>query len=341
MFESSLLAKRSRLRGILFSVLGYAVSLGCLIWVFTGVNWRNLGVELIHAGLGWLIIAAFWGIGAQIYHAWRWNLLLRPVSRLKLWRTARALYIGLFANEVLPLRPGELIRSYLLAAWNQMAFSVAVSSVALERLLDAFSLTVAFSMTMAFLSLPPYLITGMRLLAGFLVLASFLLLIFLWRMRGGARPPGRFTGRLRPAMEGIRRMANARTLAASVIASLVQLALFGFPFWALSRACRLNLSVWAVIAVLIIVRVATIIPNTPGNAGVLQAACVLALGLLGIDKTRATAYAALLFVVATLPILIAGAAVVAITGVKIRELLRGTAELATVDSPVASESGGC
>ncbi len=324
---------RSRWRAILLSTLGYGISLGCLVWVFTGVNWHELRLELAGAGVLWLIIGALWALAAQVWHAWRWNFLVRPVSRPRFGRTVQALFIGLFANEVLPLRPGELIRAYLLAGWSGIAFSVLVSSVALERLLDGFSLAVGFFATTSFVSLPSYLVAGVRLLAGFLLIAAVVLLVLLWKTRDGARLPRFLAGRLRHAIQGIRRMANARTLALSVAASVVQLVLHGLPYWALCQSCRLGLSVGAVLGVVIIVRTATIIPNAPGNAGLLQAACVLALGLFGIDKTRATAFAALLFLVVTLPLLIGGATVAALTGIRIRDLRRGAVALAAVDSP--------
>jgi uncharacterized membrane protein YbhN (UPF0104 family) len=334
-FETALLPQRSRWRALIVSLLVYGISLACLIWVLTGVNWHELWGEVSHADVRWMIIAGSFEVGSDIYHAWRWNLLLRPVSRLRLWRTVRALYVGLFANEVLPLRPGEVIRAYLLAGWNKIAFSVVVSSVALERVLDGFSLVVAFSVTAVFLSLPAFLITGVRLLAALLLTAAFLLLFFLWRIRGDVSLPRHWMARLRPAIEGIRQMANARTLALCATASLIQLGLQGFPYWALTKSCRLDLSVWAVIAVFIIVRAATAVPGAPGNAGLLQVACVLALGLFGIDKTRAMGFAALLFLVVTVPVLFGGAAVLAFTGVSIRELRRTTAELETADSPGA------
>jgi len=44
-----------------------------------------------------------------------------PVVRLRLWRTVQAIYIGLFANEVLPLRVGELIRCYLFGSLERPA----------------------------------------------------------------------------------------------------------------------------------------------------------------------------------------------------------------------------
>ncbi|HTV57222.1 MAG TPA: lysylphosphatidylglycerol synthase transmembrane domain-containing protein [Terriglobia bacterium] len=331
MLNNSFSRQHSKWRTLLTSLLIYIVSLGCLIWVLTGINWNELWGELSHADIRWIIMAGSFEFGNDVYHAWRWNLLLRPVSHLKLWRTVRALYVGLFTNEILPLRPGEVIRSYLLAGWNRMAFSLVISSVALERLLDGFSLVVALSFTAVFVSLPAYLVTGARLMAAFLILAACLLLFLLWRIRDRASLP-RWMHRFGAAIEGIRLMANARTLAICAIASVVQLGLQAFPYWALSKSCRLDLSVWALIAVLIVVRTATAIPSAPGNAGLLQVACVLALGLFGIDKTLATGFAALLFLVLAVPLLLGGAVVVAFTGVSIRGLRRSMVEISTTHS---------
>ncbi len=325
--------KRPKWRSALTSVLLYALSLGCLAWVFTDINWHLLGQELLRTGTSWLIAAALLEFVSDTYHAWRWNLLLRPVSRLRLWRTLRALYVGLFASEVLPLRPGELARAYLLANWNGIGFPVVVSSVALERLLDGFSLAVTFAAVALFVSLPAYLIEGVRVLAVFLAAAAFLLVLLVWRMRSGKLRLPRRLGKLRHALQGVRQMANARTLAVCAGASVVQLAAQSLPYWLLNKSCRLDLSIWAVIAVLIVVRTATIIPNAPGNAGVLQMACVLALGLFGVNKTRAALFAALLFLVITVPLIIGGAIVTAFSGVSLRQLRRTTEELAATESP--------
>jgi glycosyltransferase 2 family protein len=330
-FDTILPRLHPKWRTVLISFLVYGMSLGCLIWVLTGINWHELWQELSNADVRWMVIAVSFEVGSDIFHAWRWNLLIRPVSHLRLWRTVRALYVGLFANEILPLRPGEVIRSYLLAGWNRIRFSVVISSVALERLLDGFSLVMAFSVTTLFLSLPGYLITGTRVMVALLLAAAFVLLLLLWRLRNRASLP-RWLRRFRPAIEGTRQMANARTLALCASASLLQLGLQGFPYWALSKSCRLNLSIWALIAVFIIVRTATIIPSAPGNAGLLQVACVLALGLFGIDKTHATGFAALLFVMVTVPLLIGGGGILAFTGVSLRELRQSSAGIATMDA---------
>lgn len=331
MSEPSIVANHSKWRAILIGVLCYGVGLGCLVWVVTGVSWRELGRHLDQSDIRWMLIAGLLQITAYLFHACRWNLLLRPVSRLRFGRTAQAVYVGLFANETLPLRPGELVRAYLLARWNRLSLSVVVSSVALERLLDGFSLAAAFILITAFLSLPAYLVRGVRIMAGCLLGIALLLLLLLRRTSHGQPLPRRIPEKLRHAIEGMRQMANPRTLSLCLAASLVNLGLMALPYWALNKSYRLDLSIWAMLAVVIVVMAATTIPSAPGNAGLLQASCVLALSLFGINKTRATGFAALLFLVLTLPLLIGGAAVVGFTGVRFRDLRRGAAELESAD----------
>ncbi len=323
--------QRSRWRAIVISLLGYGIALGCLVWVVTGINWRELGRHVTDSDVRWMVVAGLLQIAAYPFHAWRWSLLLRPVARLSFWRTAQALYAGLFANETLPLRPGELVRCYLVAQWNRLAFSVVASSIVLERLLDGFSLVVAFIVVTAFLPLPHYLIKGVRAVAACLLGASLLLFLLLRRTAQGAPLPRLLPVKLRHAIEGTRQIANPRTLALCAAASLANLGLLAVPYWALNESYRLELSIWAMAAVVIVVMTATIIPSAPGNAGLLQAACILALGLFGIDKTRAAGFAALLFLVLTLPLLLCGAAVVAFTGIKFGELRRDAAELEQAD----------
>ena len=89
-------------------------------------------------------------LAVYVCHGWRWITLLGPVVRLRLWRTVQAIYIGLFANEVLPLRTGELIRCYLLAHWNSLRLSLSFASAAVERLIDGFWMLAAFLITASF-----------------------------------------------------------------------------------------------------------------------------------------------------------------------------------------------
>ena len=75
---------------------------------------------------------------------------------LQLWRTVQSVYIGLFANEVLPLRVGELIRCYLLAHWNGLNLSVDSLPPRWSVLIDGFWMLAAFLITAVFVKgIPP------------------------------------------------------------------------------------------------------------------------------------------------------------------------------------------
>ena len=96
-------------------VVGYAVSVVCLLWVLHGYPTSDLIPAIRSLDWKWVALSVVVDLSVYLVHAWRWNTLLGPVVRLRFWRTVQAIYIGLFANEVLPLRVGELIRCYLLA----------------------------------------------------------------------------------------------------------------------------------------------------------------------------------------------------------------------------------
>ena len=68
--------------------------------------------------------------------ALRWKWLLSPFGKVRLTHTIRAVYAGLFANLVFPLRPGELLRSYLCPMPRTSSLGRVLGSVGVERLVD-------------------------------------------------------------------------------------------------------------------------------------------------------------------------------------------------------------
>src|SRR5579884_683309 len=115
-----------------------AVALICLAWVLWGTNWHQLGNTIRHLHWGWLGVAICADILVYVWQGWRWSLLLTPVTSAPLWATVRAIYVGLFANEVLPFRAGEIIRCFLLGRWINIPISVTLASALIERIFDGF-----------------------------------------------------------------------------------------------------------------------------------------------------------------------------------------------------------
>jgi uncharacterized membrane protein YbhN (UPF0104 family) len=71
------------------------------------------------------------------FRALRWRHLVRPLSEVPRSLLYRSTALGFMANNLLPLRVGELIRAWTLARDTGNSVASVVGTVALERVLDA------------------------------------------------------------------------------------------------------------------------------------------------------------------------------------------------------------
>jgi glycosyltransferase 2 family protein len=314
---------RRRIPSWLPQVLGYCLSAGCLFWVLHDYPLADLLPAIGSLEWKWVTLSVLADLSVYVCHGWRWNVLLSPLIHLRLWRTVQAIYIGLFANEVLPLRTGEVIRCYLLAHWNTLQLSVAFASAALERIIDGFWMVVAFLITASFVKgIPGQLVLLVQGVGGLLLLGTGVLvwIVFHKHHAHSVVRESRWAAALRHVIEGLHLMGNPATMIRTSLVSLLYLVLQFVSVYALMKAYGLDLSFWAAAGVLTIVRFGTVIPNAPGNLGLFQAACVLALGLFGVETNDAKTFSFVMFFALTLPLLIGGAVAVAITGLNIGEL---------------------
>jgi len=124
----------------------------------------------------------------------------------------------------------------------------------------------------------------------------------------------------RHIIEGLHLMGNRQTMGRTALISLLYLVIQVVSVWALMKAYKTDFSFWVAGAVLVIIRFATVIPNAPGNIGVINVACVMALGLFDMKSEAAKTFSFILFGALTLPLLIGGAIATALSGVNIGEI---------------------
>ncbi len=329
------MARRLRMPRWLPQALGYLISAACLFWVLHNYPIRELPAALRSLDWKWVVLGMAADLAVYITHGSRWNMLLSPVSRLSFWRTVQAIYIGLFANEVLPLRVGELIRCYLLAHWNDLRISLIFASAAVERLLDGLFMLSAFFLTASFVKGIPRDLTVLVNILGVFVITGVGILIWVIRRQQHAHlviSESRWASTLRHIVEGLHLMGNRHSLSLTALLSLLYLTLQVVSYWALMKAYGLDLSFWAAGGVLAIVRFATVVPNAPGNVGLFQVACVLAMRLFDVEQNDAKTFSFVLFFALVLPLLIGGAVATALTGLNIAEL-RDRAQRGVESSP--------
>ena len=134
------------------AILGVGVSVALLLWALRGVSLDDILRHVSAARPGPLAYAVLLATLTFPLRLIRWRLLLRDEEGLAypsgpLWH---AVALGFMANNVLPLRAGELVRSYTAARLAGIRFLAVLSSVAVERIFDG--LTVVGLLTVALLS---------------------------------------------------------------------------------------------------------------------------------------------------------------------------------------------
>jgi glycosyltransferase 2 family protein len=300
----------------------YAISIGCLYWVYRDFDWKTELPRLRQIHWIWILLGVSCDILVYVSQAWRWNMLLSPIKQIPLGRSVQAIYIGLFANELLPLRSGEAIRCYLQHSWSGISFPVAVSSALIERLIDGVWLILGFFLTTLFVDLDASLKYGAGILAA-VVLCLALLLVYAVRRPDEAHDAlarHRWLSVLRHLMEGLHVMGRSRSFLYGALGSLVYMVLQVVPLYAMMRGYGLDLTFGHAAVVLVILRLGTIIPGPPGNIGLFNVFAVLALRILGVDEQVAKGLSGVMFFVITVPLLLAGCVALALTGAKIREI---------------------
>ncbi len=319
-------------------LLSYLIAAGCLYWIFHDVQWRELLQTLGRVDWVWTPLSIFCGLLTYVCVAWQWQFLLRPLGRLSLPRLAQAVFAGRFANDVLPVHMGYVIRVYLAARWMGKDLAAVVPSLVVERLFDGFWMALGIGITALFVPLPGELLRAAEVLGGTILGGTGVLVFLLWRrhqrMREGRPPPHARWKVLRRAQTLLDRMAGgvagiARSpwLGMVVVLSLSRLLLQALAFLPLLWAYGFRLPLSVQFAVFLIAFVGLSLPSTPASAGVFQLFCVAGLTLFHVPRPAATGFALLAFVILTVPLSLAGFVAVARSGMTLRQL-RAAAEQA-------------
>ena len=308
--------------------VGYLFAAAALVWVLHDVHPRDLVQGLVVRYPAWLVFAVAADILSYVSQGIRWRLFLSPVGKLTTRQATKAIYAGLFVNEVVPMRFGEVVRTYLAARWMSVRFTSALTSLAFERLTDGIWLAAAAGLATMFVPLPAFMIQGAKIL-GLVLLASIVLLFILVRLGRGAK-----TRLLDRAARAIHSASTAPAFWLAFLSSSFVLILQALAFWFVMKAYALPLSFWTGVAVFLIVRLGTAIPNTPANVGTFQFFVVAGLTFFGLDKTSAAAFSLAVFLVLTIPLWLIGFFALSSTGLTLKNLRARMKEpaSATVDA---------
>ena len=295
--------------------LGTAVSLLLIAYLLKGLDVHEVVDQLQQARWSWVGVAVLLAPLGLWTRARRWRYLFPPDTELP--SLFPAVGIGYMANNVLPLRAGEVLRVYVVTRRWGHGFWTVVATLVVERVLDSLAIVLILAALMFVIPVPPVLAwAAVGLLAVAVVAVGALVLIGLapaacrrlvTRLGGGwpavehrvLRILETFVG----GLVGIRSRAHVAPLLVWTAIVWIIPALAG---WTMLHAMNLSLPWVAAWTVLAFTGLGITIPSAPGYVGVFHAAAVLALTVFAIPHPTAVGYAVLFHASQYIPITLVG-----------------------------------
>ncbi len=280
--------------------------------------------EVHHMRWGWVCFALAFDGAVYLLHGWRWKTLLHPVSKIPFIQTLIAIYVGLFTNEVFPLRAGELVRCFLLAQSSEVPLSVTFASALIERIFDGVWLMACFFITLRMGHLPGVLLKGGYFLGALILLLGAVLGFAMYSRKQsldkvfGISWPKWFD----TLIDDLHLIGHSRFLYYSFgISGLYMLAQI-LPIYCLVRANVLPVSWMASFTMMVLLRLSSVVPQAPGNLGAFQWVAAQTLIMFGLGAAHAKRFSLILWAVVTLPLLLIGFVAVTMEGINLSHLHR-------------------
>ena len=303
-------------------LIGTAVGLpvsALFLWLAVrGLNPSRVWDALAEADPGRIALAVVAMICVYLVQAERWRVIARSsISPLPPRRTFLGMLVGgLAINNVVPGRPGEVLRGYWLGRAGHVPFGRAFSTVVLDRACDVLALLVILVVSFPFVDHPGWL---RNLLIAVLVLGALVVVAVAaawWyshrsvrgRARGaeGGAQRSRVRSHVSAFVRGIAAAVNPRDAPPVAFLSLSAWVLWGLGAWLVASALGITLSPLEVGLVTAVINLGTAIPSSPGFIGTYQYLAVSTLGLFGVGRDEAFAFAVLLQATWFVPVTIAG-----------------------------------
>ncbi|HWV24967.1 MAG TPA: lysylphosphatidylglycerol synthase transmembrane domain-containing protein [Thermomicrobiales bacterium] len=306
------------------ALVGFLISAVFLYVAFRGQDFGEIRDAILETNLWWVPVGLILYFAGVWVRALRWKILLRPLTTEPSTRSLLPIVIvGFTANNVLPLRAGELVRSLMLDRRHHVRKTSALATIAVERIFDGLAMLAFLALSMTFVSLT----SELRHLAiiSFLLFAGLLIGLFLLTFAGDLVErlmqlvlgplPGSVADRIERMMESFlgglgslrRRGDLAKVAGTSLLAWLCEAAMYWVLAIGFGGTVREAMTPAATLLTTSVANLSTLIPGAPGYVGQFEYGVKLVLGdVMHVSEGQALAYAILVHALLYIPITLIG-----------------------------------
>jgi glycosyltransferase 2 family protein len=334
---------RSRLRAAVVLLL----TVGLLAFFLRGVNLGEVWEKTREADARLLVLAIGVTLMTYVLRAFRWQYLLAPIGPARFSTAFPATVMGFAASFLLPGRPGEVLRPYLLAKRENLPATACFATVILERLLDLITVLLLFGLFVllvdpASLSGDPAMYAKVKtggLLAAAASIAGLLVFFFLaghpeqlgaWALRIERVLPAKLARVVASLVEsfaqGLAVMRRPAHLLGSLVLSVPLWLSIALGIFVTSRAFHMTFGYLGSFLVMTLLVVGVAVP-TPGQVGGFHTAYKIAvMTFFGATESTAVGAAIVLHAVSFVPVTLLGLFFMAREGLSLGRMREMAAE---------------
>jgi glycosyltransferase 2 family protein len=280
--------------GILRGIVGIGISLLFVYLALSGVDLARTASLLETARPAWLVLAGLAVVADLSCRAVRWQVLMTPVRHVPLRRLSGYMLIGYLANNLLPARLGELVRSHYLGDREGISRSATLGTVVVERIVDTVVLVGIGAAAILVLHIRGVVVSAVLVgvaISGLLVVALGIALAA-HRLPGAARAAAllgrwpRVHGIARRLRGGLQVAAVPRTLFLATVLSVAAWSCTVLMVLAVGQSLGIQITVGEGALLAAGTNLATAVPSGPGYLGTFEYAgqtIAVAFGLAAAD----------------------------------------------------------
>jgi glycosyltransferase 2 family protein len=290
--------------GLVRGAIGIVISIAAVVLVLRGVDLAQTASLLGSARPGWLLLALAAVCGDLFFRALRWQVLIRPIRPVPLGRLSAYMLVGYLANNVLPARLGELVRSHYLGDREGISRSATLGTVVVERVVDTVVLVAIGAVAILVLNIRG--VIGSAILVGIalaaLLCVALAVTLAAHRLPGAGRAAAflarwpRIVGIATRLRAGLRVAALPRTVALATLLSVVAWSCTVLAVLAAGQSIGIQLTVGEGALLAAGTNLATAIPSGPGYLGTFEYAGQTIALAFGLDAAAGLALALLIHV---------------------------------------------
>ncbi len=303
-------------------VIGLLISAVFLYLAARNVDFPEVAAALSRANYWWLIPGVAFMFISLIIRAYRWHFFMEPIKNVPLRPLFSAMMIGYMANNVFPLRLGEVMRALAIGRSAQISRASAFATIIVERIIDILSLLVILGFTVFFHKFPPEIKqAGLIIFFGALGIIGFIVLLMekteatlRWVKKLSGFLPKRaqefVQHLLRSFLAGFEIFRHTHHYFSIIVQSIVLWVLYAgiiyVTFFAFNIKLENDAIIVASLVILVMISIGIMIPSSPGFVGTYHYLAMQGLALFGVPESDALSFAIVLHISNYIPITLVG-----------------------------------